>query len=198
MFILPILSVVVVSSITKMQPLVRYALPIYPFIMLIASFVVKQTGGIFKKTVLFAVCVWYAWGSVSSFPHFITYANGLSGNTHTSYLKFIDSNMDWGQSLISLKHYIDEVKPSSMHFSYFGRDNASLYGLPSDFNYGSYKFNEICAFHDVQFPQHSGPPITAISVSNLYYCGYYLDPKFTTHNIRDTVGRSILIYQTGK
>ena len=193
-FFIPVISVLLITSVTKMQPLVRYMLPMYPFIILIASSVMQENLGKYKKIFLFFLCLWYVWGSVSSFPHFIRYANELAGPKKISAMKFIDSNVDWGQSLISFKKYIDTTRPSAIRFSYFGRDDASAYGFPSHFPYGSYKFNEICAFHDINYPSNTGQTITAISLSNWYGCGYHLDPQFKKNILKAIISDSILIF----
>ena len=79
--------------------------------------------------------------------------------------------------------------------SYFGRDNGNLYGLKSNFKYGSYKFEDICRFHKISKQNWNGYNITAISVSNWYYCGYYKDQKYTKEKIVNVLGDSILIFK---
>ena len=192
--LIPIVSILFVSSVAGMQPLVRYALPLYPFLFIIAGSGITFMHNNVQKVVLLFFLLWYVTSSLSFYPHFISYANELAGPREKLYEKFTDSNLDWGQSLISLKQYVDVAKPAKIHFSYFGRDDAAAYGFSSDFPFGSYKFNEICAFHKVNYLTSTGPSITAISVSNWYSCGYYLDPRFGKNNINTVVGRSILVF----
>ena len=59
---------------------------------------------------------------------------------------------------------------------------------------GSYKFNEICAFHDINYPSNTGQTITAISLSNWYGCGYHLDQRYDNDTIKAAIGGSILIF----
>lgn len=191
---IPIVSVLFIASFSRMEPFVRYVLPMYPFILLVAAQSVSFCKNNYQKIILCILCLWYVTGTLKSFPHFITYANELAGSGETKTFRFMDSNMDWGQSLLTLKHYVDRVGPSSVSFSYFGRDDAALYGFPSDSPYGSYKFDDICAFHTIRYPKCSGPALTIISLSNWYYCGYYKDPKYSKNNIETIVADSMLIF----
>ena len=193
--IIPIVAIFLVSSVSRMQPFTRYMLPVLPFIIVIAGSTMKYI----RKNVLYVgisiLMVWYGLGTLQVFPHFISYTNESVRLRTIAVPLFMDSNMDWGQGLITFKTYVDSVNPSSVSFSYFGRDNGAAYGLPADIPYGSYKFNEICAFHEISFPNNTGPHITAISLSNWFYCGYNLDPEYFSEKIKEYIGDSIFVFQ---
>lgn len=193
-FVIPIFAVLVISSVSHMSPWVRYVLPIYPFMAITASTSLKEFRGIYRNLLFILLVVWYSVGTAIQFPHFISYANELAGSREKRYEKFVDSNIDWGQGLVSLQKYIKEKKPATLKFSYFGRDNADRYGFASNLPWGSYKFEEICAFHIINYPRYKGRPLTAISVSNWYGCGYSKDTTYNKANIVDVVGDSILIF----
>jgi 4-amino-4-deoxy-L-arabinose transferase-like glycosyltransferase len=190
-FYIPIFSILLVASISRMQPFVRYVLPVYPFIIIIAASAYSYCTNRLQKILFLILCLWYAFGTISTYPHFMAYANELVGSKYTS---FIDSNIDWGQSLPDMQIFVETIKPSRLQFSYFGRDDAAIYGLSSDFAYGSYKFNEICAFHDVFYRNSAGPILSAISISNWRYCGYDLDPRYSISNVKTIIGKSIFVY----
>ena len=190
---IPMIVLFVLMSVTNLMPLIRYALPIYPFVILIAS-----TGALFIKTrfqkiLLIVLLGWYVLGTIIQFPHFISYGNEFAGPRERRYERFTDSNIDWGQSLIDLASYVNNEHPTLLRLSYFGRDDAALYGLPSTVPWGGYTFNDICAFHPVIFAD-LGPQITAISISNWYGCGYNTLERFRASRIKDVVGDSILIF----
>jgi hypothetical protein len=191
---IPVISILIIASFANMQSFVRYILPMYPFVILIAASCLSYCKNSYQKIILIILCLWYVVGTMKMFPHFISYANEFAGGGNTKIFRFMDSNMDWGQSLITLKHYIDRVGPSSVSFSYFGRDDAALYGFPSDTPFGGYKFDDICAFHAIRYPNCSGPQLTVISLSNWYYCGYYQDPKYSKNKLKTIVGDSMLIF----
>jgi len=191
--LIPVISILLVSMMSPMQPLVRYMLPIYPFILMIAGLSFPNRWTLQR----YAVLLIFAWSSIAAFnqyPHFISYANEFSGPRESRYLKFSDSNLDWGQGLITLSSYIKSIRPSSIHFSYFGRDDANAYGFTSDLSFGSYKSNEICAFHNVSYPHYTGPSVTVISVSNWYGCGYNTTSLYAKSRIVSVVGDSFLVF----
>ncbi len=193
-FLIPIGAILFTSSVSRMSPLVRYVLPLYPFMVIAASASLKEFRGIYRSLLFIGLIVWYAIGTINQFPHFISYANEFAGPREKRYEKFVDSNIDWGQGLVSLQEYISVKQPKKLLFSYFGRDNGDLYGLKSDKPWGSYKFEEICAFHIINFPKNSGGQLTAISISNWYYCGYSKEKIYSKNNIFEVVGDSILIF----
>lgn len=193
-FILPVIAVLVVSSVSRMSPWVRYVLPMYPFVLLIASNSLKEFKGIYRNVIFIILVVWYAIGTTNQFPHFISYANELAGSREKRFEKFVDSNIDWGQSLPDLAAYVKRKKPIRLLFSYFGRDDGASYGFMSLQPWGGYKFEDICSFHDIHYPQYSGKALIAISISNWYYCGYSTQSAYKKVNSIDVVGDSILIF----
>ena len=177
------------------MPWVRYALPAYPFLAIVAGSSLKEFKGIYGNLIVVILLLWFVVGTLKSFPHFISYANELAGARSTRYQQFADSNIDWGQSLPDLQGYVDKKKPKHFTFSYFGRDNGNDYGLVSNRPYGSYKFEEICAFHEIDFPQNAGERLVAISASNWHACGFSNSEHYRNDKVIDVVGDSVLIFR---
>jgi 4-amino-4-deoxy-L-arabinose transferase-like glycosyltransferase len=190
---IPVVAVLVLASTGHMLPWVRYLLPMIPFFVILAASSIRYIKRIWAILLVLLLLMLHIIGTLSFYPHFISYTNELM-NRKTSYLKLMDSNMDWGQSLLTFAEYVNRVKPSSVNFSYFGRDDGAGYGLPSNVVFGGYKEEDICAFHPITFPQNKGHSFTAISVSNWYYCGYFRDPKYFKNKIKYVVANSIFIY----
>ena len=190
----PVVSILMVGVLSRMQPLVRYVLPLYPFLILVAASSLAYCRKKYQKILVILLCAWYMYGTIGSYPHFISYANESAGVGNERVLNFIDSNMDWGQSLISFIQFAQRVEPRNINFSYFGRDDAAKYGFSSNTPYGSYKNTEICAFHQVNYLKNTALSITAISLSNWYYCGYYKTQKFQKSKIIGIVGNSMLVF----
>lgn len=191
--IIPMIVILVLMSVTNLMPLVRYALPVYPFVILIASTSALLAKTRFQKILFIILLGWYVSGTIIQFPHFISYANEFAGPRERRFERLTDSNIDWGQSLPDLSEYVKRKTPSSLSFSYFGRDDAAGYGFPSSLPWGGYTFGDICAFHPILY-RDQGPTITAISVSNWYGCGYNTLERFGTSRVKDVVGDSILIF----
>lgn len=193
-YLVPIVGILLVATIARFSPWVRYVLPIYPFVALVSAVGITEVKGVYRRLAIGGLLVWYLLGTWNQFPHFISYANGLVGPRESRYLMLTDSNIDWGQGLIDLGTFIKETKPSHLTFSYFGRDNGNNYGLLSNRPWGSYKFEDICTFHEIDFPQNKGTRVVAISISNWHGCGFSKDPRFQSYNVAKVVGDSILIF----
>ena len=191
--LIPVISILVLASFGHMLPWMRYLLPMIPFVVMIAASSIRYVKNNWMIFLLLVLLVWHIVGTLSFYPNFLAYTNEFV-NRKTSYEKLMDSNLEWGESLITFAQYVGRAKPPSIRFSYFGRDDGNGYGLPSNFSYGSYKEDQICAFHEIKFPNNTGSSFTAISVSNWYYCGYYHDPKYSKAKIKSVVGNAILIY----
>jgi 4-amino-4-deoxy-L-arabinose transferase-like glycosyltransferase len=96
----------------------RYLLPIYPFLYVLASRVaapwpkVKNT----RIPILVSVISVLAAlpGSLLIHPHYISYFNELVGPSN-GYKYLADSNIDWGQDLLQLKEYLDEVNAEEVY-----------------------------------------------------------------------------------
>ncbi len=189
----PLLTIFTISSLLGLQPWVRYLLPAYPFLAIAGALVIANITDRYLRYGAVFLVGWLIAGTLAQFPHFISYANELSGFRVNRYTKFADSNIDWGQSLPDLAQYVQKEKPKSLTFSYFGRDNGDNYGLVSNRPYGSYTQPEICAFHEIPYGGY-GERIVAISVTNWYQCGYITQPQYQKDKIRTVVGDSILIF----
>jgi hypothetical protein len=120
---------------------VRHILPVYPLVSVAAACSLvrgmqraraarQQLVRWFVVALPIAslVCVALAW------PHFIPYMNTLSGGTSRGYEHLLDSNYDWGQDVIRLRHFIDDQHISKIYLQYFGTQAAlDYYRIPYDF-----------------------------------------------------------------
>lgn len=185
----PTTVILLTSMILRLNPLVRYILPVIPFVIVFSVIALPFWTKTFTRKVIFCFLIlWYLVEIASSFPHFISYANELTLDQKQFLLT--DSNMDWGQSLPDVKKYA--LNNSSFLFSYFGRDNGNLYNLKSNTVYGSYKKNEICAFHQIGKVKVEEPIL--ISVSNWYACGYNRMPEYAKSKIKDIIAGTTFIF----
>ncbi|MBI5449259.1 glycosyltransferase family 39 protein [Candidatus Gottesmanbacteria bacterium] len=199
-YTVPLFFVFIVSLYGSPMPWVRYVLPIYPFIAIVAAIGIRAVGqkrgmwGIVRSIALFMSLIWYILGSVSSYPHFVSYANEFAGPADRRYEVLTDSNLDWGQGLPDMADFMRQEKLGHLSFSYFGRDNGNPYGLISNREWGSHQFGDICAFHEIVSPYATSNRMIAISVSNWYGCGYSKSDQFSKQKIRLVIADSILIF----
>ncbi|HUO85302.1 MAG TPA: hypothetical protein VM534_09330, partial [Thermoanaerobaculia bacterium] len=86
------------------------------------------------KAVLVALAIWYAAGTLHTFPHFLVYFNELAGGPGGGNRYLDDSNIEWGESFYSLRRHLDNhgrerakleaFKP--LPYSAFGLDLPSM------------------------------------------------------------------------
>lgn len=169
-------GIVVIASFMGMVPLVRYVLPAIPFLALVAAAAVRK-----KIVVLFLL--WQIVGTILQYPHFISYANEFAGPRERRFEVLADSNLDWGQALPDLARYVQTQKIGKVKLSYFGRDDEN-----------EWRFEEICAFHDVVLDPKSNKEVTVISVSNWYYCGYNKEEAYRKEHIWNVVADTFLVF----
>lgn len=192
-WLIPIAVITIFSLFMGLPPLVRHFLPAIPFLALLAGSAVAWSNTNVRRIVLAILLLSYAWSFASSYPHTLAYANFIAGPADMRFTKFTDSNLDWGQTLPDIALYIRQTKPAQVKLSYFGRDSGVGYGLASSLAYGSYKIEDICAFHIIDLP-YQGRAVTLISVSNWYYCGYKNLPQYRQNQIYDLIRGTTLVF----
>jgi len=104
----------------------RHILPIYPFLyVLIAAVLVRAR----RTTLLCAILVLQAAECAAIFPHYLAFFNVLSGGPANGPHYLVDSNIDWGQDVKKLAHWLRDHGTNRVYFSYFGRDQFDHEGL---------------------------------------------------------------------
>jgi hypothetical protein len=113
---------------------VRHLLPVYPFLMILASFAAWNLGSRHRAlaALVAVLLVCHVASSVRAFPNYIPYANELWGGPAKSHELLTDSNVDWGQGLKAMKRYIDQRQIKNCWFASFGFSamDVSYYGIP--------------------------------------------------------------------
>jgi len=123
-----------IAMLSGMNIGVRHILPMYVFLAVLI-------GGTMWKLIeqnrrwAYAVVVLLLFQAVSStraFPAYMAYANELWGGPSQTHRYLSDSNVDWGQQLKSVKHYLDQRGVKDCWFIYFaeGVVDYSYYGIP--------------------------------------------------------------------
>ncbi len=107
----------------------RHILPLYPFALLVA-------GGIWEHArkhraalaiLILALCL-NAADALRYAPDYLAYFN-IFVNPTSSWRLLTDSNLDWGQGLLALRHYEEQHPNQAVHLAYFGSVDPALYGV---------------------------------------------------------------------
>ncbi|MES2694314.1 MAG: glycosyltransferase family 39 protein [Verrucomicrobiota bacterium] len=113
----------------------RHVLPMYP-----ALYVLAGAGGLafaagrrwLPVTCIAGALAWTVAESISIRPNYIAYFGPQAGGPNRGYQHLVDSSLDWGMSLPSLKRWFDAHDPDhkTLRFlAYFGTDSPSYQGV---------------------------------------------------------------------
>jgi 4-amino-4-deoxy-L-arabinose transferase-like glycosyltransferase len=183
----------------------RYLLPVYPFLFLLAGHALPPWRGwaalrqrrAWPAWLLALCCLWHAAGTLRNHPDHLAYFNELVGGPDQGYRYLVDSNLDWGQDLKGLKEYMDRRGIGRIKLSYFGTVDPALYGL---------QYEWLPSFH---LPAPPGaraalPTTGLIAVSATNLVGVYLDGYgqgkdlfkwLRAHEPVARIGHSIFVYE---
>lgn len=133
MLLAPIMAVLLAVSLqTNFSHHVRYAYGILPFLFVWIS-KVAQAFSPRRSWVAATVVVLLVWQGVSGlavYPHSLSYFNELAGGPLNGQEHLVDSNIDWGQDLLSLRRWIRERDNSlPLYLAYYGHVNPALAGI---------------------------------------------------------------------
>ncbi len=112
---------------------IRYLLPVYPFLFVLAGAVVFRVlvprAGRFAPYLLAAILITQGAESAASYPGHLAFFNTISGGPARGHRYLLDSNLDWGQDLKRLKRYLDRTGTRTVCLYYFGTSPAAYYGI---------------------------------------------------------------------
>ncbi len=103
------LAMLAISMTSRINIGVRHVLPIYPFLTIAAA---CGVGLLWQRSraLVIVLAGWYFIGTAIAHPDYLAYFNELAGR-HPERIA-VDSNLDWGQDLLRLRH--------ADYLSYFG------------------------------------------------------------------------------
>ncbi len=111
MLLVPLIGVLaLVSSQTGFNHHLRYVLPIFPFAFILAS---RVAVALARRDMPLLVApalaiVWSVASSLAVYPYSLSYFNELAGGPVNGHQHLHNSNVDWGQDLFELKHWVDK------------------------------------------------------------------------------------------
>ncbi len=72
---------------------------------------------------------WLLTADLLIWPHYLAYFNTVSGGPSRGHEYLLDSNLDWGQDLITLREYMSREGIGSVDLAYFGTVDPAIYGI---------------------------------------------------------------------
>ncbi len=132
--VLPPTLYLIIAMFTGLNIGARHILPMYPFLAVLiggAAVALARARRIWMYTVV-ALLAWHVVSSIRSAPVYLAYANEAWGGPSQTYRYLTDSNVDWGQQLMSVKEYIDRNGIKDCWFGYFVQPaiDYHAYGIP--------------------------------------------------------------------
>jgi len=142
--VIPVAVYFAMAVMTNMNIGHRHLLPIYPFLYVAAGLLgteisriadvgwrtASQLVGIALVAVSSSVVFYPVWRPQLVFPHYLSYFNELAGGPVNGWRSLVDSNIDWGQDLKSLKRWLDEAQLAKpIYLCYFGTADPRYYQI---------------------------------------------------------------------
>jgi len=168
----------------------RHLLPLLPCLMALAAQIavhIARTRAI--AVILVALMMWNSVTFAKTFPDYLAFFNEAAGGPKEGYKYLVDSNLDWGQDLPSLKRYYEKRGSGKIWLQYFGSGSPFRFGID---------FKPIVYPYGPSEPDQLPPPLAAgtfvVSVTYLFG-GYILDAPYqypfdvNTWNDLSTKGR---------
>jgi hypothetical protein len=180
----------------------RYILPVYPFLFVLAGTVIGGVqhirGRVWWYIIIALLCGWYLRGTLVLHPHYLAYCNEVAGGPDNGYRYLVDSNLDWGQDLKGLGIYLKRRGIDRIHLSYFGTADPKYYGitydwmpsyyLPEDYRDGAERMRSF------SFPTSGMLAISATNLQNVYFSDKQFYSWLNQYEPVDKIGYSIFIY----
>ena len=101
---------------------VRHLLPLIPFLYILLAVTVP-------RRLALAALILLGCESLSVYPDYLAFFNRLAGGPSQGPRYLLDSNIDWGQDTLKLKHWLNQRGIHSVCRVYFGQAILAHYGI---------------------------------------------------------------------
>lgn len=131
----PAFVLFVMSVFTNINLGLRYVLPIFPYVFIATGKLAPWAAGLAGRRERAAALGFLALAlaataaaTASIHPHYLAYFNAASGGPGRGSRHLIDSNLDWGQDLVSLRRWLAANAPGErVGLAYFGQVNPLVF-----------------------------------------------------------------------
>jgi hypothetical protein len=137
--IVPVTVLLAMSFGTDINLGLRYILPAFPYAFIAIGKVAPWAIGLARRARVVAIAVVAVClaGTVTAaalvHPHYLAYFNWASGGPDRGSEHLIDSNLDWGQDLVTLRDWLRANAPGErVGLAYFGQINPNILKLRNE------------------------------------------------------------------
>ena len=204
---IPIVVIVAITCVWKVNIGLRHILPIYPFLYLAAGRLAMRKGGapagggrrrneILAALGLAACLAWNAISAVRIAPYHLAYFNELIGGPANGHRHLLDSNLDWGQSIKALRRYVEAQNLPLIYCAYAGNTDPWDYGVRYQYAPGSGNL-EISRERPVRVPEGLPRELLAVSAMVLHSVQFTDNEVWAPLRLREpiaTPGYSFMVY----
>jgi hypothetical protein len=110
----------------------RYVVPVLPFVCILAgasALLVARRG--IARVIPFICVIWSVGSSLSVYPHSLSYFNEFAGGARNGWKSLNNSNVDWGQDLLTLRTWTtNHPRATPMHVAFANYLNPNRFGVP--------------------------------------------------------------------
>jgi hypothetical protein len=153
----------------------RYLLPALPLLWLFAARLalpVSGRWGRYRPIATWILALSAALSVAGSHPHYLAWFNPLAGGPDRGWRIAVDSNMDWGQDVGRLAHYMDVHDIPFVHASWLGSAPPEAYHIRGRL-LPVWPAAQRDRLYDPFYPPRPAPGFYALSATQL--TGVYLD-----------------------
>jgi len=199
--LIPVVAYFSLGISSRMNIGLRHILPIYPFLFVLLGAAAAELwrGRMwFTRGALVLLSSWYIWSAISTYPHYLAYFNEVAGGPENGHKWLLDSNLDWGQDLKGLKHWMDLNGVKKIQFLYFGFHDISepkYYGIDAVYLPGSWVNPNYIANKGSEVPEYVAISATLLFGNLLRGTQAYFVIPYRALRPTVSIGYSIAIYR---
>ncbi len=133
LWLVPVVFMIQFTFFARVDLGLRYLLPIVPFLIVICAGAMSKVirYGSYAKFAAVALCLWYAGSIFTTFGNGLAYFNEFAGGPGGGHRYLVESNLDWGQNLVRLKMYTENIDASPLLVYNYGLVPPAAYGIKS-------------------------------------------------------------------
>jgi hypothetical protein len=196
----------VASMVSSLNIGYRHLLPVLPFLAVhvgrLGRDPLRPSGrarAALRSVALAGAVIWLAASTLPIYPHFLAFFNVLGGGADNGWRVLVDSNIDWGQDLKSLREWMEEQGVERVSLAWFGSAYPEAYGIEYEPLPGVGFGSHFELWSDPPFdPESPEPGIYVISVTNLVGVAlpdHDLYKWFREREPDDKIGYSLFVYR---